>query len=475
MQKIISKTSISPINRSARFFSSPGFAKQSSALIVGAGLSGLSTGIRLRQLGIPTKIIERQPYPGGLCHNQGPFEIGCTCVGKGIEAMMQELGVDQSFKQVNHQIVFPEARIQVPFNARSVWNLFYPVDLIRLGYNLKQSTQDNTLEQVTDNLRQSPQNMFRGLVAYPLFRSPEEISLPLAGKSLKNDYGYDQPRVPIGGMSALINAMVNRFETLGGHIDYDSMYDSFLYHSGGQKKVKIIDSKTGKERLETTDVIISSMHGWAQYPKTSKPSLKVSSLLLTVSRKHVNYPEGTHTLMFLPKDSTGWLKAHENGKFAPEFGFHCFNNDVMHDNPQNEVCNISVYFLTPRGKDTLSDTEQQTVTDYMINTMNKTLPGLKDAILETQFYSPDDYEKTFHLNSAVSPCIPSQGFHSDCYNKKDDMYYVGNATNDDGEQHAEGAILSAKNTVNEIIRREKNFIQQSTTPHQVSNRTTLSP
>jgi len=126
MQKIISKTAISLITRSARFFSSPGFAKQSSALTVGAGLSSLSTGIRLRQLGIPpVKIIERQPYPGGLCHNQGSFEIGCTCFGKGIEAMMQELGVDQPFKQINYQIFFPEARIQVPFNARSVWNLFY--------------------------------------------------------------------------------------------------------------------------------------------------------------------------------------------------------------------------------------------------------------------------------------------------------------------------------------------------------------
>jgi len=448
--------------------------KQSTALIVGAGLSGLSTGIRLRQRGIPVKIVERQSQPGGLCHNHGSFEVGCTCFGKGIEAMMQELGVEQPFKPVKHQIIFPNATIQLPFNARSVWNLLYPLDLIRLGYNLKHSTQHNTLEQVTDNLRQSPQSMYRGMVAYPLFRSPTNIPLKLAGRSLKNDYGYDQPRIPIGGMSALINAMMNRFETLDGHIDYDSMYDSFLNQPDGRKKVKIIDSTTGEERFETTDIIISSMHGWAQYPKTSQPSLKVSSLLLTVSRKHFHYPEGTHTLMFLPKDSTDWLKTHESGKLASEFGFHCFNNDVMHDNPQSEVCNISVYFLTPRGKDALSDAEQRTATNYMINTMKKKFPGLEDAILDTQFYSPLDYEQNFHLSSAVSPHIPTNDFQLPSYDKNNDMYYIGNAINADGEQHGLGTILSAKNTVDEVMRREKDVIQENITANQTSNRTTHS-
>lgn len=472
---MISTTAISLVKHSSRFFASPSFTKQSTALIVGAGLSGLSTGIRLRQLGIPVKILERQPYPGGLCHNRGPFEVGCNCFGTGIESMMQELGVDHPFKPVKHQIIFPNATVQVPFNAKSVWNLFYPFDLMRLGYNLKNSFQHNTLEQVTENLHPLPKNMYRGIVSYPLFRSSKDISLKLAGISLNNDYGYDQPRVPVGGMSALIRAMVACFETSCGQIDYNSTYDSFLKQSDGRKKIKIIDSKTGKERFETTDIVISSAHGWTQYPKTSKPSLKVSSLLLTVNRNNLNYPEGTHTLIFLPEDSTDWLKTHESGKFAPKFGFHCVNN-AIYGNSQSELCNISIYYLTPRGKDILSNAEQEKIKNYIIDTMSKTLPGLKNegAIREAQFCSPLDYEQNFHFSSAVSPCIPPNNFQPKCYDEVQDRYYVGNATNANGEQHAEGAILSAKKTVSEIIRREKILTQDSISDHQTSNQTTHS-
>jgi hypothetical protein len=92
--------------------------------------------------------------------------------------------------------------------------------------------------------------------------------------------------------------------------------------------------------------------------------------------------------------------------------------------------------------------------------MNKTLPGLANAILTMQFYSPSDYEKTFHLNSAVSKRIPHD-FQLPRYDKENDMYYVGNAINADGEQHAEGAIVSAKNTVDEIVNRE-NILDQKT-------------
>jgi phytoene dehydrogenase-like protein len=468
------------MNRTLRLFSTPSVTRKLtslSAVVIGSGLSSLAAAIRLRRIGINVKVLERQSYPGGLCHSvyqgQSTAEVGCTCFGKGIESMMEEIGVEQKFKAVSHQMIWPNATIQIPFNAHSLWNLSYPMDILRLGYWLKNSPDDETLNHITQHLHNPMfRQMIHAMIAYPLFRSPDDISLQLARTSLKNDYGYEQPRVPIGGMNALINNMIDQYQKLGGDIDYNAIYDGFSYDDTGRKNVKIIDTKTGKTRFELADFVFSSVHGWAEYPDSAESSLQVSSLILTVKRKDVKYPKDTHTLMFFPKDSMGWMKKHEQGELAQEFGFHCFSNDVMHE-ASEDTYNISVYFSAPRGKTVFSPKEQQGVTNYMISTMEKKLPGLKGAICDAQFYSPDDYKKTLHLDSSVSKRIPPKDFYLSNYNEKDDIYYIGNAVNKDGEQHALGGIMSAKRSVETLCHRENLLIpnDENTTidaPHATS-------
>jgi phytoene dehydrogenase-like protein len=426
------------------------------AIVIGSGLSGLSTGIKMRQAGMDVKILESKAYAGGLCHTieQGGahFEVGCTCFGKGVEKMMEEMGVQHRFKPVYHQLILPQSQIQIPFNLNSFWNLFYPLDLVRLGYNIRYAPEKATLASITANEKiASFQQMIRAMVAYPLFRSPEEISLALAGRFLKNDYGYDQPRVPIGGMSALINSMLERYQTLGGEIDFNSKFKGFSKDAEGRKLIHIINTQTGEESTEKADIIVSSIHGWKQYASHEKPSLKVSSLLLTLDRNKFQYPKGAHTLMFLPSDSTGWLKTHEQGQFASEFGFHCFSNDVMQEVPGKEKpFGLSVYFLTPRGMDQLTQTQQEQSQTYILNTLNQKFPGIMGAIQESHFYSPQDYQKKFGFSSAVAPRIPETQLKRNCYDEKNDMYYIGNAVNSDGEQHAEGAIRSADQVMTAI-------------------------
>ncbi len=48
-------------------------------VVIGAGLSGLSAGIRLREKGVDFVVLERENEPGGLCRSResGRFIFDC--------------------------------------------------------------------------------------------------------------------------------------------------------------------------------------------------------------------------------------------------------------------------------------------------------------------------------------------------------------------------------------------------------------
>ncbi|CAM4087096.1 flavin monoamine oxidase family protein [Gillisia limnaea] len=97
-------------------------------IIIGAGLSGLLTAYRLKQEGIPFKILEARTRVGGRIHtvygtDNTPLELGATWFGtqhKYLIAVLKELGIDY-FEQYMEGTVFfqpfatsPAESIQIP-------------------------------------------------------------------------------------------------------------------------------------------------------------------------------------------------------------------------------------------------------------------------------------------------------------------------------------------------------------------------
>lgn len=97
-------------------------------LIIGAGLSGLLTAYRLKQEGVPFKILEARSRVGGRINtftgtDNTPVEMGATWFGnqhKHLIALLDELGIDY-FKQYRKGTVFfqpfttsPAESIQIP-------------------------------------------------------------------------------------------------------------------------------------------------------------------------------------------------------------------------------------------------------------------------------------------------------------------------------------------------------------------------
>ena len=97
-------------------------------LIVGAGLSGLITAYRLKQQGIPFKILEARNRVGGRIHTlydtrQTPVEMGATWFGEKhqhLRALLEELRMDSFAQYMEGTVLFqpfstsPAQSIQIP-------------------------------------------------------------------------------------------------------------------------------------------------------------------------------------------------------------------------------------------------------------------------------------------------------------------------------------------------------------------------
>ena len=101
-----------------------------SVLIIGAGLSGLTTAYRLQQANIPFIILEARDRLGGriltVRNETGtPVEMGATWLGKkhtAINALLEELGIGISEQYMGEQAIYealstsPPQLVQLPLN-----------------------------------------------------------------------------------------------------------------------------------------------------------------------------------------------------------------------------------------------------------------------------------------------------------------------------------------------------------------------
>jgi phytoene dehydrogenase-like protein len=423
------------------------------AIVIGAGLAGLTAGLRLQQSGLRVLLLERRDVAGGLCGTRVfdgyEFVIGCNDFGTGLERELNALGVQARFKRVRTRITLEREVYELPPTGRTLRSLVrHPGDLFRLVRTLKNpalASRYEFLEQLVSGCIRSPDFAdFMNSFAYPASRTPGDLRLEemKAGFSKEYAYGYDQSIIPEGGPGVLIQRMVERFEALGGKLLLRTECTGIA--SRGNLKAVVTP---GGEHLARQ--VITSEPRWESFPQDAKPGLALGMFHLAV-KKSLPFPQGFHTLTWFPRDVASWLRGLDAGQLPEAFGFHLFASDLP---PRPDTYSINLYLPFPRGVEAFSPEQRQHVERYVFEKAERLLPGLQAALVYKRFVSVKEYAELYGLSCYPVPAYSkSSVYKAASYNPERDVFHIGNSVHPPGE-HAGAAVLSARLAAEAVLRK----------------------
>lgn len=218
------------------------------ALIIGAGLSGLSAGIRLAIGGRKVRIFESHSIPGGLnsyyVRGKSYQDVGLHALtnyapedqrGATLNKILRQLRIKreelQLCKQLQSEIAFPNATLKLnnDFQCfREQIRSSFPSQLEGFDRLVKALPDFASVTDKEDSI--SARAMLEQEISDPLLREMLLCPVMFYGNPLPQDMGYGQFAImfrsivmegmsrPLGGMKSVVQLLVSRFTSLGGEL-----------------------------------------------------------------------------------------------------------------------------------------------------------------------------------------------------------------------------------------------------------------
>ncbi|MBV1774967.1 NAD(P)-binding protein [Burkholderiaceae bacterium DAT-1] len=414
------------------------------AIIVGAGLGGLSTGLHLKKRGMRVALLEQASRVGGLCGTcqfEGrEYVIACNDFGKAMPEWLASVGVRQTFTRHSTHIHYEGRRFSLPPDLRSIIHLLpHGADLIRYAKGQKASRASGfslypTVGALVNATVRHP--MVADILKIPAYLmgvSPDTLRLDSLDDEFRFAYGYTQPTTPDGGPQAMADAMAECVRETG-EIFLGTRY---LAHQAESDGIKLVNTDRGQFRCRH---LIDATARESAIAPDARRGLPLAMFWLAVDRQY-NWPRGVHTNIHYPAGVSSWFGALERGELPPTFGFHVFKSDLA---TQGDCNTLNVYFYLPKGQEHPDADLQSKVHRYVFSRIESMLPGLNRAIVEQHFISPTRFTTLHGMSSRVLPVITAAGEPKpDNYDADRDIWYAGAASFPPGD-HGSAAVLSGK-------------------------------
>jgi phytoene dehydrogenase-like protein len=216
------------------------------AIIIGAGIGGLTCGCYLAKAGLKVLIVEQHHKVGGYCtsfkRNGFTFDATTHYIGgfreNGIlRIIYDDLMLDSKVEIIRFDptnvVIFPECRIHVwtdidatiselqenfkheAENIKNFFNYIWNSEFARLYVQLKDKTFKNLLDEY---FKDSQLKSILGIFLYGNMGLPPSKASALAGVVLYREFVLDGGYYPKGGAQKFSDAFAERFKEWGGEI-----------------------------------------------------------------------------------------------------------------------------------------------------------------------------------------------------------------------------------------------------------------
>lgn len=408
------------------------------AVVVGAGLAGLTAALHLQRAGRRTVVIERRARVGGLCgtieHEGHEFAVGCNDFGAGLERELHALGVEISFQHLRTALFFGDGRAELSPDLGTALRLVRRLPaVLRLVLGARRPDV-LTLGQLVDRHIRDPWLAdLASLPAFATMRSPDDVALASLAAELSGEhgYGYEVSASPAGGPQAMVDAMARRFRALGGTLLLD------LPCLGHRREGRLHCVATAGGELRAR-ALLSSEGRWDVYPPGTKPGLEVATLLLVLDARFA-VPRRYHAIDWFPHGVAAVLRALDAGRPVEAVPVHLFRSDL----PRREGAFTATALLPlPRGERDLAPERRAALERHALATLDRQLPGFAAAVRRARVLDPLEYAERVGLSCAPSPRVPPAGFPKPpSHDVGRDIHFIGTSAGPPGE-HAGAAARS---------------------------------
>lgn len=408
--------------------------EMSDAIVVGAGLSGMTAAICLARAGKSVLVLDRCERPGGRC---GTFEldghrftIGCNDFGARIVRDLGSLGITVEFVPSTNVLDLDGAVYRLPPDPVTALRLLrHAPSVARAVWRIRNGGNNLVGDLFHERHRSGFGFHLVSLLAYALGTPPQALRADLvrADFSKNYDYGHERMVVPVGGPQALTDAMVARLRALGARLLLDTdvvqiqkSTDGFMVRtSRGDHRARLVFTTQPPAR------------------PFGRPGLEVAQLLFAVPRsfRFVN----ARTLIMSPPRADVWMRALDEGRWPDDYGFHVFEDCESEDHRT-----ITGFLLAPRGVTSFDEATRDRILRTVERRIESHLPTFGSSLQYCRLLDPAEYAALHRVSPSLSHEIPSAhratpGLESD----EPGLYYIGNAVEPPGE-HANAAMLSGK-------------------------------
>jgi len=403
------------------------------AIIIGAGLGGLSAGAFLAKAGSKVLVLEKTGSVGGRCRSVElmghRFDIGADYFGRKMLKSFRALGRADEVEPVYFRTLASAegGRMTIPPGLHTVGDLRrmgIPLsDMGRLGYRMGRqrmfggyrnvSSNQDLINHITDN--HTLRDIFN-IGAFFTGNSPDNMPTYWFNLIFGSTYGYDKPFYPRGGAGRLPEILSRVISDNGGAIVYHASPRKVTL-DGGRVKGVIVDGReieakaviSGIGILPTVHYLVGKEHfpyGFMNTLGYYKEGLSMASVFV-VFKRQARLTKGVHIYARFARNMPAMFRVLNEGRFPDKSMYVLSCPDAVVD-PGTEHIAGTVKFLMPKGgveKDVIEAEAEKVLKD--VDTL---VPGFYDNIVDRKLFTPKDYVDNFGFVSLISPVAESVNY-----------------------------------------------------------------